>query len=57
MVVISITEDQRQALEQIAADCEAQADEAAALMLEHKRRMQMLRQRAFVLREVLSSAR
>jgi len=35
-----------------AAECEAEAENAAAKMLAHKRRMLLLRQRAAVLREM-----
>lgn len=50
-----MTTDHREELEKIAAECEAQAEQEAATMLEHKRRMQMLRQRAFILRELLTT--
>ena len=47
-----ITPFQRDILLEIAAECEAQAEKAAAEMLAHKRRMLQLRQRAAVLREL-----
>ena len=47
-----MTPFQRDMLLEIAADCEAQAEKAAAAMLGHKRSMLLLRQRAAVLREL-----
>ena len=47
-----MTAFQRDMLLEIAADCEAQAEKAAAEMLGHKRSMLLLRQRAAVLREL-----
>ena len=47
-----MTAFQRDMILEIAADCEAQAEKAAAEMLGHKRSMQLLRQRATVLREL-----
>ncbi len=43
---------QREMLLEIAAECEARAEKAAAEMLAHRRRMLQLRQRAAVLREL-----
>ena len=43
----------RDMLLEIAADCEAQAEKAAAEFLSHKRRMLLLRQRAAVMREMV----
>jgi hypothetical protein len=47
-----MTAFQRELLLEIAAECEARAEKAAAEMLAHKRRMLQLRQRAAVLREL-----
>jgi hypothetical protein len=47
-----MTAFQRELLLEIAAECEARAEKAAAEMLDHKRSMQLLRQRAAVLREL-----
>ena len=47
-----MTASQRDILLEIAAECEARAEKAAAEMLGHKRSMQLLRQRAAVLREL-----
>ena len=47
-----MTPFQRDMLLEIAAECEAQAEKAAAEMLGHKRSMLLLRQRATVLREL-----
>ena len=47
-----MTAFQRELLLEIAAECEARAEKAAAEMLGHKRSMQVLRQRAAVLREL-----
>ena len=47
-----MTAFQRDILLEIAAECEAQAEKAAAEMLGHKRLMLLLRQRAAVLREL-----
>jgi hypothetical protein len=47
-----MTPFQRDMLLEIAAECEAQAEKAAAEMLGHKRSMLLLRQRAAVLREL-----
>ena len=43
---------QREILLEIAAECEARAEKAAAEMLAHRRRMLQLRQRAALLREM-----
>lgn len=43
---------QRDMLIEIAAECEARAEKAAAEMLAHKRRMLQLRQRAALLRDM-----
>ena len=43
---------QREMLLEIAAECEARAEKAAAEMLAHRRRMLQLRQRAAVLRQM-----
>jgi hypothetical protein len=40
---------------EIAAECEAEAERAAAEMIAQKRRMQLLRQRAAMLREMSGS--
>jgi len=47
-----MTAFQRELLLEIAAECEARAEKAAAEMLGHKRSMLQLRQRAAVLREL-----
>lgn len=47
-----MTPMQREIILDIAAECEARAEKAAADMLAHKRRMLQLRQRAVVLREM-----
>ena len=47
-----MTPFQREMVLEIAAECEAQAEKAAAAMLGHKRSMLLLRQRAAVLREL-----
>ena len=47
-----MTAFQRELLLEIATDCEVRAEKAAAEMLDHKRSMQLLRQRAAVLREL-----
>ena len=47
-----MTAFQRDILLEIAAECEARAEKAAAEMLGHKRLMLLLRQRAAVLREL-----
>ena len=47
-----ITALQRDILLEIAAECEARAEKAAAEMLGHRRRMLQLRQRAALLREM-----
>lgn len=47
-----MTPFQRDMLLEIAAECEAQAEKAAAEMLGHKRSMLLLRQRAAALREL-----
>ena len=47
-----MTAFQRDMLLEIAADCEAQAEKAAAEMLGQKRSMLLLRKRAAVLREL-----
>ena len=47
-----MTAFQRDILLEIAAECGARAEKAAAEMLGHKRSMQVLRQRAAVLREL-----
>ena len=47
-----MTPFQRDMLLEISADCEAQAEKAAAEMLGQKRSMLLLRQRAAVLREL-----
>lgn len=43
---------EREILLDLAAECEAEAGKAATGMLAQKRRMQLLRQRAIVLREL-----
>ena len=43
---------QREILLEIAAECEARAEKAAAEMLAHRRRMLQLRQRAALLRDM-----
>lgn len=48
-----MTPDQKQQLEDIIAECDAQAEKAAQEMLFQKRQMQKLRQRAFILRSIL----
>ena len=47
-----ISAHQREMLLEIAAECEARAEKAAAEMLAHRRRMLQLRQRAAFLREM-----
>ena len=47
-----MTAFQRDMLLEIAVECEARAEKAADEMLGHKRSMQLLRQRAAVLREL-----
>ncbi len=46
---------QREMLLEIAAECEARAEKAAAEMLAHRRRMLQLRQRAAVLRQMATA--
>ena len=43
---------QRETILEIAAECEARAEKAAADMLAHRRRMLQLRQRAALLRQM-----
>jgi hypothetical protein len=45
----------RETLLEIAAECEARAEKAAADMLVHRRRMLQLRQRAALLREIVGA--
>lgn len=47
-----ISAHQREMLLEIAAECEARSEKAAAEMLAHRRRMLQLRQRAALLRDM-----
>ena len=51
-----MTAFQRDMLLEIAAECEARAEKAAAEMLVHKRSMLLLRQRPAVLRELAGAS-
>ncbi len=50
-----ISAHQREMLLEIAAECEARAEKAAAEMLAHRRRMLQLRQRAALLRQMVDA--